>query len=87
MSPQTRRNLLIAAFILLALSWMKRGNKIDEQAALIDDYSNSLQQANNNIEEANSVIEDAQSNAWSTYDDMGNALDSMYTVDTVSEPY
>jgi hypothetical protein len=44
-----------------------------------------LDQANTSIEEANSYIEDAQSYAWSTYEEMGYALESMSTVETV--PY
>lgn len=49
-------------------------------------YQSALRDANENIEEANSVIEEAQSYAWSNYDEMGDALDNLYTVDTVSDP-
>ena len=52
----------------------------------LDDYQSALEEANDNIEEANSVIEDAQSYAWSNYQDMGEALDNLYTVGTISEP-
>lgn len=86
MDPRTRKYLLIVAFIVLAIGWVKRGHKIEEQAALIDEYSSALEQANYNIEDANSSIEDAQSAAWSTYEDMGYALDNLETVDTVSDP-
>ncbi len=54
--------------------------------ASLDDYQSALEEANNNIDEANSIIEDAQSYAWSNYQEMGDALDNLYTVNTVSEP-
>ncbi|MDP3093603.1 MAG: hypothetical protein Q8N16_02455 [bacterium] len=50
------------------------------------DYQMALQEANNNIEEVNSYIEDAQEYAWSSYDEMGWALDNLMTVETVYEP-
>ncbi len=53
----------------------------------LSDYETSLEEANNNIEEANSIIEDAQGSAWSSYEDMGDALDNLSTVDTVDAPY
>lgn len=54
--------------------------------ASLDDYQSALEEANNNIDEANSIIEDTQSYAWSSYQEMGDALDNLYTVNTVSEP-
>lgn len=52
----------------------------------IDDYKSALQDANDNIDTANSNIEDAQSSAWGTYDEMGNALDGLETVDNIDDP-
>lgn len=52
----------------------------------LDNCRLALEEANNNIEEASSIIEEAQGYSWSSYEDMGNALDNLYTVDTVSEP-
>ncbi len=52
----------------------------------LDDYQSALEEANQNIDEANSVIEDAQGYAWSSYQEMGDALGNLYTVNTVSEP-
>ena len=52
----------------------------------ISDYESSLEEANSQIEEANSMIEDAQGYAWSSYEDMGYALDNLSTVDTIPEP-
>jgi predicted nuclease with TOPRIM domain len=52
----------------------------------IYDYQNALQEANDNIEQANSNIEEARDYAWSSYYEMGDVLDNLETVDTVSEP-
>lgn len=52
----------------------------------VSDHEEALNEANSNIEEANNNIEDAKYSAWSSYDDMGYALDNLDTVDTVSEP-
>lgn len=80
---------IILLVILFLLNFRYQGVKRDNlrlQYSLYE-YESALNQANENIEEANSIIEDAQYNAWSSYDDMGDALDNLYTVDTVSEPY
>jgi len=77
-------------FIILILGWLKYNNLKEENAILIDQvnaYQYALSQANENINEANSIIEDAQSYTWSSYEEMGNALENLYTVDTVPEPY
>lgn len=52
----------------------------------LSNYQFALEGANNNIEEANSMIEDAKYYAWESYDEMGDALDNLGTVDTVLEP-
>jgi hypothetical protein len=75
--------------VLLIISWVKIRNLKENNQKLeiaVEDYSHALNEANDNIEEANSNIEDAQSYAWSDYEDMGNALESLSTVDTVSSP-
>lgn len=82
----------ILFFILLAvliIGWLKFSNLKEENSILEDEvgaYQDALSQANQNIEEANSIIEDAQSYAWSSYQEMGDALDNLTTVDTVYEP-
>lgn len=53
----------------------------------ISEYSGSLDEANSNIEQASQHIEDAQGYAWTTYQEMGEALESLETVDVVSSPY
>lgn len=89
---ENENNYKILFFILLVvliIGWLKFNNLKEENSILTDDvgaYQDTLSRANQNIEEANSVIEDAQSYAWSSYEEMGDALDNLTTVDTVSEP-
>lgn len=52
----------------------------------ISDYQSALEEANDNIERANEMIEEAKRYTWESYDEMGEALDNLETVDTVSEP-
>lgn len=54
--------------------------------AKVSAYNEALQEANYNIEEANSEIDDAKSMAWESYEEMGDALDNLDNVETVSEP-
>ncbi len=91
---QKKEIAIILIIILIAGIWIwSNHNKIAELQNQnytlednIDGYSNALDEANSNIEEANSIIEDAKGYAWESYDDMGYALESLETVDTVSEP-
>jgi len=81
--------LFFVLLVILILGWLKYNNLKEENAALtnqIDEYQYALGQANENIDEANSIIEDAQNYAWSSYEEMGYALDNLYTIDTISEP-
>ncbi|PIU99210.1 hypothetical protein COS59_00975 [Candidatus Wolfebacteria bacterium CG03_land_8_20_14_0_80_36_15] len=81
--------LFFVLLVILILGWLKYNNLKEENAALtnqIDEYQHALGQANENIDEANSIIEDAQNYAWSSYEEMGYALDNLYTIDTISEP-
>lgn len=83
------RILFFVLLIILIFGWLKYNNLREENATLtdqIDAYQYTLGQANENIDEANSIIEDAQSYAWSSYEEMGDALDNLTTVDTISEP-
>lgn len=84
------KTIAIILAILLFFSYTN-GHSLGKKNVMLEDrlseYQSALGEANDNIEEANSYIEDAQSYAWSSYDDMGDALENMSTVDTVSEPY
>jgi len=73
----------------LIFGWVKYSDtkeEVGECQDVLEEYQDALQTANQNIDEANSIIENAQSYAWSSYEDMGYVLDSLSTVDTVSEP-
>lgn len=84
--------LWIIIFVAGVLIWRDRINinELKEKNVYLNDrvssYESALSEANDNIEQANSNIEDAQSNAWGNYQDMGDALDSLGTVNTVNEP-
>lgn len=79
---------IILAIILIFL-WIKYSSlkeKNEQLSDLVAEYQYALEQANENIEGANSIIEDAQGYAWSSYEDMGYALENLYTVDTIFDP-
>ena len=81
--------LFFVLLIVLIFVWFKYNNLREENATLtdqVDAYQYALDQANENINEANSIIEDAQNYAWSSYEEMGDALDNLTTVDIVLEP-
>ncbi|MEW6407792.1 MAG: hypothetical protein AB1465_03820 [Patescibacteria group bacterium] len=78
--------ILIGIIIFGLLQFNKNNKKIERLTNLISEYQYALERANKNIEEANSIIEDAQNYTWSSYQEMGEALDNLYTVDTVLEP-
>lgn len=60
--------------------------RVDELEQEVEDYADALFEANNNIENLNNQIEDAKYNAWATYDEMGEALDNLYTERTIDAP-
>ncbi len=47
---------------------------VEDLETSVSDYEEALQQANDNIEEA-------KDSAWGTYQDMGDALDTLETVE------
>lgn len=61
-------------------------NEYDNQLNDNEQLKSALEEANSNIEEANDNITGAQYYAWESYEEMGDALDNLNTVDTVSEP-
>ncbi len=91
-----RTYILIGLLVFSFFQYNKVQKKNDRLVDHVSSYENALDEANSNIEEANSTIEDlnssienAQGYAWSTYDDMGSAIDDLSTgdtVDTVSAP-
>lgn len=61
-------------------------SEADHLQTRLSNYEDALSQANDNISEANSAIEEAQGYAWSSYEEMGGALENLQTVDEVSTP-
>lgn len=81
--------IFIVIFSVIKISNLnKEKNNLENELSYcedaIDEANDNLEQANNNIEELNSIIEDAQSYAWSSYGEMGEALENLYTLDTIS---
>jgi len=74
-TTESSRNIIIFLCIIIALGWYK----YDKLQTKLEDYKYAL-------DEANSSIEDAQSYAWSSYEDMGDTLENLETVNTVYEP-
>jgi len=77
--------LIIAVIMIMSL----QSSLKDTREAIIyrsRAYQEALEEANDNIEESNSIIEEAQSYAWESYEEMGEALDNLHTVDTVFDP-
>jgi len=77
--------LIIAVIVIISL----QSNYKDLREAIIYRsrmYQEALEEANGNIEELNSLIEEAQGYAWESYEEMGEALDNLHTVDTVLDP-
>lgn len=87
------KNLFILIFFILFMLLISNiseinrlKNSLQDANNTIDNYDEALNEANNNIEICNSSIEEAQYSKWSTYEEMGEALDNLETVDTVSAP-
>lgn len=69
--------LYIFLVVLIILFWRDHHNlnsQLTETQDELSSYEDALYQANGNIE-------DAQSYAWSSYEDMGYALESLETVE------
>ena len=81
-----KRNGWILILLIILSIWFWRDHRnltsrvesLQDEVADLDDKANSYSDA---LDQANSNIEDAQSYAWSSYDDMGYALDNLETVE------
>ncbi len=86
MEKSHNRTWVIILVVCLSLLWYKYDNLKEENSYLrrkLYDYKSALEEANDNIEQVNSYIEEAQGYAWESYEEMGEALDNLQTVDTV----
>lgn len=75
--------ILLATGLLSGCSTQGYLTDLEEK---LEEYQTASEEANNNIEEANSIIEEAQGHAWESYQEMGEALENLETVEIVSEP-
>ncbi len=85
MAPEHKKSslvfflLFLVLFLWSRLTFVNNENaelleKIDSYEEILDDYKDALDQANSNIDEA-------KWSAWESYEDMGDALDFLETVD------
>lgn len=81
--------------IIIAVIWLLSNqsqiHRLQNENQLLQSENEDLQSENNNLQdqvseyddalqEANDLIENAQYQAWSSYEEMGNALDDLYTI-------
>jgi FtsZ-binding cell division protein ZapB len=74
------KTVLIIIFILFFFfdfQYRETKNELEDSRQTIEEYQEALQQANENIE-------DAKAEAWTSYQEMGDALDNL---NQVYEPY
>ncbi len=80
-----RNNWVIIVLIVLSV-WFWRDHRnmknqlaeSQDELSYCEEESSSYQDA---LDQANQNIENARSNAWSSYDEMGDALDNLETVE------
>lgn len=75
---------LIIGIIIIFIIFLINHNKLTNEIHSLKNEMNDLEYDNyaysEALDRANSNIEDAQSYAWSTYEEMGDALDNLETV-------
>lgn len=82
---------LIIVLIILSIWFWRDHHNLKKQLAetqnelsyckdSLDESENNLNQCSESLDQVNSNIEDAQSSAWSSYEDMGDAIDNLETV-------
>lgn len=76
---------LFVVLIILSIWFWRDRHKLNERVESLQDEVYEFEQRASSysdaLDQANSNIEDAQSYAWSSYDDMGYALDNLETVE------
>lgn len=68
---------IVYALIVFIFLFNFKYNKVVEERDNLEDELSSYEDA---LDEANSNIEDAKGYTWSSYEDMGYALDNLETV-------
>ncbi len=72
------------ALVIVSIWFYRDYQKQQKEIAYLNNEVSSLEDEKSSysdaLDQANSNIEDAQSSAWSSYDDMGYALDNLETV-------
>lgn len=88
MLEKNKNGIIFVLVIVIFLLWSNFSKLKEESVRKLNICENSLNtakntidEANDNIDQANNNIEEAQWYAWSSYDDMGYALDNLETVD------
>lgn len=90
MENQNKNSSLITGFIIgfifsliLLINLNNKENTTTACEEIVDEYKDKLYEANKTIEELNYQIEEAKASAWSSYEEMGEALDSLETAEIV----
>lgn len=76
--------VFIVLIVISILFWRDHNNLINQVESLQDQISNFDYRSRlcfDALDQANLNIEDAKSYAWESYDDMGDALDNLETVE------
>lgn len=82
-SVTTKRHLIIALIVLVLLFWHdhhKLSSIIDDQQDQISTLEYEKSSYEDALDEVNSNIEEAKWYAWESYQEMGDALDYLETV-------
>lgn len=74
---------LIVGLVIISLLFWKDHSQLTKKIIELDNQISNLESekddCKNALDNANSSIEDARSAAWSSYEDMGDALDNLET--------
>jgi F0F1-type ATP synthase membrane subunit b/b' len=84
---EKNKNIFIVVLIIIILLFWSNLNKVKNEKEICTSSlyraNNSLNDARDIIDEANDNIENARDEAWSSYEDMGDTLDNLETVDNI----
>lgn len=84
MEEKNKNIIIFIIAVIIILQWNSYNDLKRESSANIRRCESKIRIANDYRDQANSNIEDAQSYAWSSYEEMGWALDNLETVDNIS---